>query len=101
MYTGIARILDTTTVTINYWIGRFSASGPAGLYDQPRSGRPQKVTAAVKEPIKDLAHHDPVDQGFVATFWIVAVLALTVIAVAKVTLSPRTVRMAMRNLGLR
>ncbi len=101
MYTEIARIFDTSTVTVNYWIGRFNASGPAGLFDQPRSGRPRKVTAVVKETIEDLARHDPADRGFVATFWTAAMLALAVIAVAKLTLSASTVRVALRDLGLR
>jgi len=101
MYTEIARIFDTTTVTVRYWIGRFNDQGPAGLYDQPRSGRPRKVTTAVRATIDDLVHHDPTERGYVATLWTVAMVVMAVMAITKVTLSASTVRGVLRDLGLR
>ena len=101
MYTEIARIFDTTTVTVRYWIGRFNDQGPAELYDQPRSGRPRKVTTAVRATIDDLVHHDPTERGYVATFWTVAMVVMAVMAITKVTLSASTVRGVLRDLGLR
>lgn len=100
-YAEIARIFDTNTVTVSYWISRFNTDGPSGLYDRPRSGRPRKVTGAVKEAIKDLVQRDPTERGYVATFWTIAMLALAVISTLGVTLSPSSVRGALRELGLR
>ncbi|MGE5617633.1 MAG: helix-turn-helix domain-containing protein [Sphingomonadaceae bacterium] len=46
----IAAIFDTTPVTVRFWLRRFEAEGMAGLYDQPRPGRPTKA-GAVESPI--------------------------------------------------
>ena len=40
----IARLFDVSRATVRFWIRQFEAEGPAGLYDEPRSGRPRKVT---------------------------------------------------------
>ena len=86
-YTEITRIFDTNTVIVSYWIGRFNADGSAGLYDRPRSGRPRKVTGAVKEAVKDLVQRDPTEKGYVMTLWTVAMPALAVISTLGVSLS--------------
>ena len=40
--------------TINEWIRRFNESGIDGLLDQPRPGRPRKITSSQCEQYKDL-----------------------------------------------
>ena len=37
--------------TVRQWLRRFDAEGPAGLYDDVRSGRPRKVTDAVRDAL--------------------------------------------------
>jgi len=101
IYTEIARIFSTSTVTINYWIGRFNEYGPNGLYDLPRSGRPRKVTPEVIETTDTLIRDDPQREGCVATFWTVAMVVLALMNKLGVKLSPSTVRVMLRQMGLR
>jgi transposase len=39
----IAVIFAVNQATVRYWIERFAAHGPPGLYDRQREGRPRKV----------------------------------------------------------
>jgi hypothetical protein len=40
--TELAAIFSSDKVTVRRWIHRFNVSGPTGLYDEPRPGRPRK-----------------------------------------------------------
>ncbi|MCL5958674.1 MAG: IS630 family transposase [Chloroflexi bacterium] len=101
MYTEIARILETTTVTVVFWIGRFNREGPAGLYDEPRSGRPRKVTKEVVETTAEIICDDPQREGYVATFWTVAMMVLALVGKLGVELSPSSIRGVFKGLDLR
>lgn len=101
IHTEVARIFETSTVTVCYWIGRFNAGGPEGLFDRPRSGRPPKVTSEVVTTVDTLIRDDPLQEGHVATFWTVAMMVLALVNKLKVTLSPSTVRGVFQRLGLR
>lgn len=37
----IAALLDVCPATVRFWIRKFEAVGPGGLYDESRSGRPR------------------------------------------------------------
>lgn len=97
----VARIFDTSTVTVRFWIGRFNAQGPNGLFDQARSGRPSKVSPQVKETIVSLIQDDPQEAGQLATFWTVAMMGLALVGKLGLRLSPSTIRGAFQRLGLR
>jgi transposase len=99
--TEIARTFETSTVTVRFWIDRFNAQGPLGLYDQPRSGRPRKATAPVVQAVGELVRDDPREQGYLATFWTVAMIALALVTKLQVSLRPSTVRSVLRGIGLR
>ncbi len=99
--TETARIFDTCVPTVRFWLRRFSAGGTAGLHDEPRSGRPRKVTGEVVESIDTMIRQDPAQQGYLATFWTVAMLMLAVFKKLELTLSPRTMRLTLRKMGLR
>jgi transposase len=101
MHTEVARIFDTTTVTVCNWIGRFNAEGPEGLYDQSRSGRPRKVTPQVVATAATLIREDPQAEGLLATFWTVAMMALALVTKLGVDLSTSTVRGVFKGLDLR
>lgn len=97
----IARILDTTALTVRFWLRRFDTEGPGGLYDEPRSGRPRKVTTEVGQSIDALIRDDPEREGYVATFWTVAMLVLVVCKKLRLRVSASTMRGTLRALGLR
>ncbi|MDH7487132.1 MAG: helix-turn-helix domain-containing protein, partial [Anaerolineae bacterium] len=63
----LADLFELSEVTVRLWIKRFNTHGPAGLYDQPRPGRPRKATPAVQEAIVQMVQDDPQWEGYVAT----------------------------------
>lgn len=97
----IADIFEANCATVRFWIKRFNAHGPAGLYDQERRGRPPKITQKVKDTIIDMVQDDPQKEGYWATFWTVAMLILAVANKLKVTLSPSALRGALHQIDLR
>ena len=72
----IAAIFAVKYKTVRKWLRRFDEYGPAGLYDEPRSGRPRKLTDDVRDSLVDMIQQDPQRSGYLATFWTVAMLAL-------------------------
>jgi transposase len=99
----IAALFEASRATVRAWVRRFDAAGPAGLLDTPRSGRPRKITPQVEATLTTLLRQDPqrVEASYLATFWTVAMLALTVGTRLAVTVSPNTLRAALHRLGLR
>lgn len=97
----IARIFETSDLTVRFWLRRFSADGPRGLYDEPRSGRPRTVTPAVVAHLDRVIREDPDQAGQVATFWTVAMLVLSILSTLKVQVGPSAVRLALHALELR
>jgi transposase len=97
----IARTFQASRATIRFWIKRFNAEGPAGLYDRPRSGRRRKITSEVTYAMIELIENDPQRAGYLATFWTVAMLVLAVADKLKVVLSSSSIRGTLHQLGLR
>jgi transposase len=97
----IADILEVCCATVRFWIKRFNAEGPVGLYDRARSGRPRKSTGQVKDTIVQMIQADPSQEGYLATFWTVSMLVLAVVKKVGVKLSPSTLRATLHQLGLR
>ncbi len=96
----IARLFDTSRATVRFWIRRFEVRGPSGLYDDERSGRPRRATAAVQDRLVHLIQNDPQQAGYLAMFWTVAMLVLALLQQG-VTLSHSSVRSTLQTLGLR
>jgi transposase len=97
----IATIFGCDRKTVRFWIERFNAEGPAGLYDRPRSGRPRKANQRVQDTLVEIIQGDPCKEGYWATFWTVAMLVLALTRKIGVALSPSTLRATMHQLGLR
>lgn len=96
----IATIFDLRKVTVRQWLHRFDVAGPAGLYDAARSGRPRKVTDAVRDMLGALVTQDPAQSGYMATFWTVAMLVLALTKKLGVSLSCGTIHCTLQALGL-
>lgn len=97
----IADTFDVCQPTVRSWIHRFDDSGPDGLYDRPRSGRPRRITDAVRGMVVQLIQEDPQQEGYLATFWTVAMLTLALTRKLNVTLSLSAMRGTLHQLGLR
>jgi transposase len=97
----LALLFAMSRATVRFWIRRFNAHGPAGLYDDPRSGRPHKVNPHVQETLVTMLQDDPRHEGYLATFWTVAMLGLALVHTVAVRLSASALRVALHELGLR
>ena len=97
----IAAIFELHPTSVRKWIRRFDAAGPAGLLDDPRSGRPRTAGPQVQQTVDQLLRTDPQTAGYYATYWTVAMLILAVGTRLGVTLSDRTMRTLLHALGLR
>ena len=96
----LAHLFEMHSKTVRFWLRRFDAHGPAGLYDEPRSGRPPKLSESVREQLVELIQQDPAHAGYLATLWTVAMLVLALIDRLGLQLSASTVRQALHQAGL-
>jgi transposase len=99
---GIAALFGVSRATVRFWLRRFDAHGPRGLYDEPRPGRPRKLTVPGERCLVELVVRDPQQArpGFLATLWTVAMLTLALGATTGMAVSGTTVRRALRRVGL-
>jgi transposase len=97
----LAKLFAMSRATVRFWIRRFNAHGPAGLCDDPRSGRPPTMGPHVRETMLTMLQDDPRHEGYLATCWTVAMLGLALFHKLGVQLSASALRMALRELGLR
>lgn len=96
----IARIFAVEYKTVRKWLRRFDTEGPAGLYDEPRSGRPRKLTDGVRSKLVEMVQQDPEQSGYCATFWTVAMLVLALTDQLRVRLSVSSIRAALHRAKL-
>lgn len=96
----IASIFAVEYKTVRKWLRRFDAAGPAGLYDEPRSGRPPKLTNSVRTKLVEMVQQDPEQSGYRATFWTVAMLVLALTDKLRVHVSVSSIREALHRAKL-
>jgi transposase len=99
----IATIFAVSRATVRFWLRQFEAAGPGGLYDDPRSGRPRKVTSDAQATLLHLLERDPmqVDARYLATFWTTAMLVLVLATQLHLQVSRNTIRNVLQRLKLR
>lgn len=96
----IAAIFALSGPSVRFWLRRFEEGGPPGLRDAPRSGRPPKVTAPLEQAVLNLLLADPLQAGYLASFWTVAMLGLALLGRLGVALSESCIRSTLRRLRL-
>lgn len=94
----IAEIQGTSDVTVYKWISRFDESGPDGLYDREREGRPPKLDSEAEMEIERVIEEPPTEEGYNATRWTAPRLARHLEKELGVEVHPETVRRALRRL---
>lgn len=97
----LATLFEMSRATVRVWIRRFDVHGPAGLYDDPRRGRPRRVSPHVLETLVTMLQDDPRQEGYLATFWTVAMLSLALLHRLGVQLSLSALRGTWPALGVR
>jgi homeodomain-containing protein len=94
-------MFEVCRANVRYWLKRFNQSGPAGLDDETRSGRPRTVSEEVKSKMMELLRDDPQKEGYLATFWTVAMMLLVRVQTIGEKVSPSPLRRTLQHLGLR
>ena len=97
----LASVFDMRRATVRFWLRRFTVHGPAGLYDEPRSGRPRKLGPQVLATWLTMRQNDPRHVGYLATCWTVAMWGVALEHRLGTWFSASTVRGALHGLGLR
>jgi transposase len=97
----IAAVFGVSRNTVRFWLRRFDVYGPAGLYDEKRSGRPRKISEDVKNTVHQMMQTGPQQEGFAATCWTVAMLLTALATKLKVHLSISAVRTLLHQIDLR
>lgn len=98
--TAAARQLGGSRNTVKRWRDRFLAHGRAGLVDQPRAGRPRKVTADARDLLETALADSPLDYDYPVTMWTVADLT-DLLGQRGWTVHPMTVYRTLQALGYR
>ncbi len=61
--TDIAAQVDLHPLNVRKWIHRFNEKGLAGLYDEPRCGRPPKLDLGLRRLVWEIVATDPRELG--------------------------------------
>lgn len=98
----IVQIAGKAKRAIYYWIERhLMHRQPAALFDEPRSGRPLVAERVTDELIMEQLQHNPLQLGYQAGTWTVALLAKHFKVNHDLGITERTLRRRMKQMGLR
>ena len=97
----VARIFNASENTVRQWIVRYEAHGIDGLCDRPRSGRPPKVSAALRASIEQDVQEDPAELGYLFSIWTVGKLCSHVETKYGIEISSATMYNLLKSLGFR
>jgi len=96
----IAEIFGVGEDVVRKWLHRYERSGPVGLDDRPRPGRPPKDRLA-RQIVDAQASNPPCNNGLVQGRWTVGLLAAFLAARFRLMLSPASVRRYLHQAGWR
>jgi len=97
----LAPLFPRSRASVRCWSRRFNAQGPAGLYDDPRRGRPRQVSPQVVETIVTRLQDDPRHAGSLATYGTVVMVGAALVHQLGGRLRTSTWRNALQRRGLR
>ena len=96
----IADILGHSPRTVEYWVKNFEQKGFAGLYDQPRIGRPPVIIDVLQAVEKDI-RNDPRKLGYTQTMWDGKLLSHHLLTAYNIKLGVRQCQRWFNKLGFR
>jgi transposase len=92
----IAKIVRQDEQTVRRWIKRFNAEGVTGLYDEPKSGAPKRVTDAYRERLLIVVRRRPRSLGQPYSLWTLQRLVDFMAEETGLRFSTETVRLILR-----
>ncbi len=93
----IATIVRTDDETVRTWIKRYQAEGVAGLYDDPRPGKPKKVTDAYHQQLIQVVRQRPRSLGQPYSLWTLQRLADYMAEQTGIRVAMETVRLHLKQ----
>lgn len=96
----IAAMFDLGEDRVRRWLRCYQESGPDGLADRPRPGRPPKERLA-RQIVDAQASNPPCNNGLVQSCWTVGLLAAFLLSRFRLDLSPSSVRRHLKAAGWR
>jgi transposase len=93
----VAATCHFANAALRKWVQRFANQGVAGLVDQPRPGRPRKVTCALEQPLNRLVDQDPLQHGSLSSQWSCRELATVLAQQTGVQLGRESVRCVLKK----
>jgi len=101
-FTEAAAITGLSARTVYYLVGQYlPAHSVAALHEQARSGRPPVASEITGEHILSELARSPLELGYRTNVWTVELLAEQLGLRHRCSISPRTLRRRMRQVGLR
>jgi transposase len=98
----VAELLGDAPRSVEYWVNRFESNGFAGLAEQPRSGRPGRLTAKQLDQIEVALRQGPSEVGLTgANLWDGKTLAAFLQQQLGVSLGVRQCQRLFRQLNFR
>jgi transposase len=97
----IAARLDYHRDSVSQWIERYRQHGIAGLYDEPRSGRPRKLDAEARQVVERHLEGPPPEDGAPCARWTLPRLRTALLGLLPGTFCLDTLRHTVHALGFR
>lgn len=97
----IAARLGCYREAITPWVERYQEQGIAGLYDQPRSGRPRHLDKATMEQVETAVEHAPAAGEPPPARWTLARLRARFVSQARQPFGYETLRRRLHEAGFR
>ena len=94
----IAAFTGQSDETVRRWLHRSRGGGCPGLREAPRSGRPPKITPAVRQLLRQWAQLSPRELGVQRPTWTTANLARLVERLVGVRVTPECIRQHLHRL---
>lgn len=96
----IVEILGCNHQSVHNWFNAFEAQGSAGLYDQPRSGRPVIASPDYRANLVAAIKINPKKMGYPFTVWTITRIRAHLAREMHILLSESRVRQIMKEEGL-
>src|SRR5208337_3479059 len=97
----VSRLLGDAPRTVENWVRRFEAQGLGGLTEGPRSGRPQRLSAAQLREVDAALRPTPRDGGLTGTLWDGKTLSAWISQRFQIPLQVRQCQRVFRQRGFR
>lgn len=95
----VAAFLDVDPRSVRRWVAAYRAEGDEGLWAQPTSGRPPKLTSTQEKIIRRWLADKPTEHGFATDLWTGPRVAQMIRQEFAIELNPKSLTVWLRRRG--